>query len=98
MMGLSPLELGVLAGVVVLLFGVKRLPELGSGLGQGISNFRKAFREGNAIDVTPQEAEKKLEADNKTLNEASSKEKSPSAASTSQASSQTSADNLSTGN
>lgn len=55
MMGLSPLELAVVAGVVVLLFGVKRLPELGSGLGQGISNFRKSFREGSAIDVTPEE-------------------------------------------
>jgi sec-independent protein translocase protein TatA len=62
---------------VVLLFGVKRLPELGSGLGQGISNFRKAFREGSAIDVTPQEAEKKLEAEKLNLStEKSAKENS----------------------
>jgi sec-independent protein translocase protein TatA len=54
-MGLSPLELGVCLLIVVLLFGVKRLPELGTGLGRGISNFRKAFREGSAIDVTPTE-------------------------------------------
>ena len=53
MFGLSPLELAVCALVIVLLFGTKRLPELGSGLGQAISNFRKSFREGSSIDVTP---------------------------------------------
>lgn len=57
MMGLSPMELIVILVVVVLLFGVKRLPELGSGLGLGISNFKKGLKEANAIDVTPKEAE-----------------------------------------
>ena len=62
MMGLSPLELVVVLFVVVLLFGTRRLPELGSGLGQAIANFRKGFREGSAIDVTPKkEEEKKIE-------------------------------------
>ena len=46
-------EIAVIAILVVLLFGTKRLPELGSGLGKAISNFKKAFKEGNAIDVTP---------------------------------------------
>ena len=55
MLGLSPLEIGVIAVVIVLLFGTKRLPELGSGLGQAISNFKKSYREGTAIDVTPKE-------------------------------------------
>jgi sec-independent protein translocase protein TatA len=32
--------------VIVLLFGVRRLPELGTGLGQAIGNFRKAYRGG----------------------------------------------------
>ena len=53
MFGLSPLELLICFVVIVLLFGTKRLPELGSGLGQAISNFRKSYREGSAIDVTP---------------------------------------------
>ncbi len=52
MFNLGGLELGVIAMLVVLLFGVKRIPELGSGLGLGISNFRKAYRDGMAIDVT----------------------------------------------
>ena len=58
MMGFgSPWELAIVAIVVVLLFGTKRLPELGSGLGKAISNFRKGYREGSAIDVTPEEGE-----------------------------------------
>jgi sec-independent protein translocase protein TatA len=65
---LSPLEIGGILGVVVLLFGVKRLPELGSGMGQAISNFRKSYREGNAIDGTPTEEKKSLE-DTKKSNE-----------------------------
>ncbi|NDC39731.1 MAG: twin-arginine translocase TatA/TatE family subunit [Proteobacteria bacterium] len=55
MFGLSPFELLIIFLVIVLLFGTKRLPELGSGLGQAISNFRKSYREGVAIDVTPKE-------------------------------------------
>ena len=55
MFGLGPWELGIIAIVVVLLFGTKRLPELGSGLGKAISNFRKGYREGTAIDVTPKD-------------------------------------------
>lgn len=47
--------------IVVLLFGTKKLPELGSGIGQAINNFRKALREGQAIDVTPKDEDKKPE-------------------------------------
>lgn len=57
MLGLSPLELAVIALLVVLLFGTRRLPELGSGLGKAISNFKKSYREGTAIDVTPRPGE-----------------------------------------
>lgn len=62
MPNIGPMELGVLAVLVVLLFGTRRLPELGSGLGKAISNFKKSYRE-TAIDVTPEkkEEEKKRE-------------------------------------
>jgi sec-independent protein translocase protein TatA len=62
MFNLGGLEVGLIALLAVLLFGVKRIPELGSGLGLGISNFRKAYRDGMTIDVTPEKsgaAEKK---------------------------------------
>jgi sec-independent protein translocase protein TatA len=50
---LSPVELTVVGLLVVLLFGTKRLPELGSGLGKAISNFKRSYKETNEIDVTP---------------------------------------------
>lgn len=54
-------EIIVIAVVIVLLFGVKRLPELGTGLGEAIANFRKAYKDGQAIDVTPKEEKKEVE-------------------------------------
>lgn len=65
MLGLSPLELGVIALVVVLLFGTKRLPELGSGVGKAITNFKKAYREGTEIDVTPVKSEQEQKDEQK---------------------------------
>ena len=53
MFGLGPTELIIILFIVLLLFGVKKLPELGSGLGEGIKNFKKSYRDSKAIDVTP---------------------------------------------
>jgi sec-independent protein translocase protein TatA len=50
---LSPVELGIVALIVVLLFGTKKLPELGSGLGKAISNFKRSYKENTEIDITP---------------------------------------------
>lgn len=36
-------ELLIILLVVLIIFGGKRLPELGRGLGRGLSNFRKAL-------------------------------------------------------
>ena len=44
MFGLGVWELVIIAVVVVLLFGTKRLPELGSGLGEAIGNFRSSLK------------------------------------------------------
>ncbi len=66
MFGLSPVELGICVVVVVLLFGTKKLPELGSGLGQAISNFKKGYKDAQAIDVTPKDpADKNQSTDKK---------------------------------
>ncbi|MDH7601484.1 MAG: twin-arginine translocase TatA/TatE family subunit [Armatimonadota bacterium] len=34
----------IIIGIIVLLFGVKRLPELGRSLAEGIHEFKKASR------------------------------------------------------
>jgi sec-independent protein translocase protein TatA len=42
---LSPLELLFVLAVLLLLFGAKRLPELGSGLGKGIREFKRSIQD-----------------------------------------------------
>ena len=43
----------ILVGIiVVVLFGAARLPQIGSGIGQAIRNFKKGISEPNEIDVT----------------------------------------------
>jgi len=46
------MELFVLVAVVVLLFGGKKIPELASGLGKGIKNFKKAIKDDDEPTTT----------------------------------------------
>jgi len=48
---LQPWHLVVLAIVAFLLFGAKRLPELGKGLGEGLKGFREGIK--GISDTTP---------------------------------------------
>jgi sec-independent protein translocase protein TatA len=48
-------ELIVILAIVVLLFGAKRLPELASGMGKAIKNFRRGVEGDDELDVTPPE-------------------------------------------
>ena len=41
---LQPWHLIVLAVVAFLLFGAKRLPEMGKGLGEGLKGFREGLK------------------------------------------------------
>lgn len=45
MFGLGVWELLIILIIVLVLFGVKRIPQLGSSLGEGIKNFTKSFRQ-----------------------------------------------------
>ncbi len=53
MFGLGTTELVVILIIVMVLFGAKRLPELATGIGKAIKNFKKATNEPDEIDVTP---------------------------------------------
>ncbi|MBX9572070.1 MAG: twin-arginine translocase TatA/TatE family subunit [Candidatus Obscuribacterales bacterium] len=43
MFNVGPAEIAVVFGVALLIFGPKKLPELGRSLGQGIGNFKKSL-------------------------------------------------------
>jgi sec-independent protein translocase protein TatA len=45
-------DLIIVAVIVVVLFGARKLPEIGKGLGQSIRDFKKAMNEPDTIDVT----------------------------------------------
>jgi sec-independent protein translocase protein TatA len=45
---LGPTEMIFIMVVLLLIFGAKRLPELGSGLGKGIREFKRSMKDINA--------------------------------------------------
>lgn len=44
MFGFGPMELVLILAIVVVIFGASKLPQLGKGLGEGISNFRDGLK------------------------------------------------------
>lgn len=44
------MELLLILAIVVVIFGASKLPQLGKGLGEGISNFRDGLSKGNRED------------------------------------------------
>ncbi len=61
----SGTELLIIFGIVVLLFGAKKIPELAKGIGKGIKNFKSEMK-----DETPEtastEVPKKVESSEET--------------------------------
>lgn len=52
MFSIGPMQLVLILLIVLVLFGAKKLPEIGGGLGRAIRNFRKASTEPDEIDIT----------------------------------------------
>ena len=44
MFGLGPMELVLILVIVLIIFGAGRLPEIGSGIGKGIKNFKSSLK------------------------------------------------------
>ncbi len=47
-------ELLVILAIVVLIFGVNKIPQLGKGLGEGIRNFKSALKSGEDDEKSTQ--------------------------------------------
>jgi len=47
---IGPTELILILLIVIIIFGAKKLPELGKSIGEGIKNFKKSINEGKSED------------------------------------------------
>ncbi|MBV9087124.1 MAG: twin-arginine translocase TatA/TatE family subunit [Acidobacteriaceae bacterium] len=54
----QPMHLLVILGIALLVFGPKKLPELGKGLGDGIRGFREAMKDGDKPSTPPSDEKK----------------------------------------
>jgi len=59
MFGIGMPELLVILVIILVIFGAGKLPQIGEGLGRGIRNFKKATKDKEEIDVTPNKSEEK---------------------------------------
>jgi sec-independent protein translocase protein TatA len=55
MFGLGVQELLIILAILLLIFGPKRLPQLGSALGRTIKGFRKGVQESDETDQSEEQ-------------------------------------------
>ena len=48
----QPMHLLIIAGIALLVFGPKKLPELGKGMGEGIRGFKAAMQGKEELPVS----------------------------------------------
>lgn len=51
---IGPWQIIIILLVIVLLFGAKKLPQIGKGMGEALRNFKKSVNDiDDATDITP---------------------------------------------
>ena len=60
MFGIGSNELLIIMGICLLIFGAKKIPELGRGLGSGIREFKQGLRE---VEHEQEEVKAEIEQD-----------------------------------
>ncbi len=64
-MGLGTTELVLILVIVLVLFGARKLPEIGSGLAKGIKSFRKNISDDQTKDAETKDAAEPSKDDTK---------------------------------
>ncbi len=62
----SGTELLIIFGIIVLLFGAKKIPDLAKGIGKGIKNFKSEMKEDDTPTAATTDAPKKVEGSDET--------------------------------
>lgn len=57
----SGMELLLIFGIVVLLFGAKKIPDLAKGIGKGIKDFKNEMKEEKPAETVEADEAKKVE-------------------------------------
>lgn len=65
-------ELLIILVILVLLFGTRKLPELGKGLGAGIRNFKSSMKGGEKEEIEAGRAQQQLPEGSEKANSSSS--------------------------
>lgn len=52
MLGLGTKEIIIIAVIIVLLFGAKKVPELAKGIGEAVRHIRGGFKDNETPDTT----------------------------------------------
>jgi sec-independent protein translocase protein TatA len=53
----QPTHLLILLGIALLVFGGKKIPELGRGIGEGIRGFKSAMKDEEKLAITTTDTE-----------------------------------------
>jgi sec-independent protein translocase protein TatA len=65
----SPVDLALIAGVALMVFGPKRLPEMGRSLGLGLASFKNGLNQGtDALQAETKNTESKVNGNPKCKN------------------------------
>ena len=67
MFGLGTQELIIILGIALFIFGAKKLPEIGKGLGKSIREFKTSVS-GEDEETTPPSQPKEIDKDSKKPN------------------------------